>query len=370
MSTNMIGIINLIHETDELELLSSERCVASVPFGSRYRLIDFTLSSMVNSGISKVAVFAHTKYRSLMDHLGSGRDWDLNNRHSGLFVLPPVSSEIIETRRGDLFHFYQHRDFFQRSPLEYVLVTRSHIVANVDFDEVLHQHLATNADITLVTKRQSDLLGGNARKVMTDHDGRITALQESYGTMETDLVSMEMYVMRKDLLIDLVETSLAQGQDHLVRHAIMSRIGSLHVRAYEYNGYLGVVNTLPSYYQNSMNLLNQDVWKSLFFEPGPIFTKVKNEPPARYKSGARSSNSIIANGCVIEGTVENSILFRGVHIAPGAVVRNSIIMQNCTIGPNSTLDNAILDKDVRIDADREVRGASTLPFIAGKRKVI
>lgn len=370
MAKNMIGIINLIHESDELEVLSAERCVASVPFGSRYRLVDFVLSSMVNSGISKVAVFAHTKYRSLMDHLGSGRDWDLNSRHSGLFMLPPVSSDIIETRRGDLFHFYQHRDFFARSPLEYVLITRSHMIANVDFDDVLQQHIASEADISVVCKEQSNLLGGTARKVLINEEGRVTAMQEHYGTMDTNTVSMEMYVMRKDLLVDLVETSLAQGQDHLVRHAIMSRLDTLKVQSYMYNGYLGVVNSLASYYQNSMNLLNLDVWKNLFFEPGPIYTKVKNEPPARYREGSQVSGSMIANGCIIEGTVINSILFRGVHVAKGAVVRNSIVMQNGTIGENSTLEHVILDKDVRIEAGSEIRGASSLPYIAGKRKVI
>jgi glucose-1-phosphate adenylyltransferase len=167
-----------------------------------------------------------------------------------------------------------------------------------------------------------------------------------------------------------VETSLAQGQDHLVKHAIMSRLDKLNVRGYLYEGYLGIVNTITSYYLNSMELMKPDVWRELFFNPAPIYTKVKDEPPARYLEGAKTGNSLIANGCEIEGTVINSILFRGVKIEKGAVVRNSIIMQNGRVGENSSLDNVILDKEVIVEAGRDIRGVADSPFIAVKRKVI
>jgi glucose-1-phosphate adenylyltransferase len=370
MNLGVLGVINLIHESDEMEALTASRCLATVPFGARYRLIDFTLSSMVNSGITKVAVFAHTKYRSLMDHLGSGKHWDLHHRQSGLFTLPPVTDDVNDLRRGDLFHFYQNRDYFTRSSMEYVVIARSHMVCNVDFEPIVAEHKASGADITVVCKKQSDLLDGKARKVQVGPDRRIVAIQDHFGRMPSDIVSMEMYVMRTDLLLELVDTSLAQGQDHLVRHAIMSRIGELDIRCWLYEGYLGVVNTLSSYYQNSMRLLRPDVWRSLFFGPGPIYTKVKDEPPARYAEGAKASNSLIANGCIIEGTVVNSILFRGVHVRKGAVVRNSIVMQNGVIGEYGDIDRVILDKDVTIAPGRELRGAELSPFLAIKRKAI
>ncbi|KQO17621.1 glucose-1-phosphate adenylyltransferase subunit GlgD [Paenibacillus sp. Leaf72] len=369
MSNRIMGVINLIHESDELEHLTQSRCLATVPFGARYRLIDFILSSMVNSGINKVAVFAHTKYRSLMDHLGSGKYWDLNNRQSGLFILPPATDDLQEISRGDLYHFYQNRDYFNRSTTEYVVITRSHMVCNIDFNPIIDEHEARGADITIVCKKQHDL-AGKARKVKMSSDGRITSIQENYGRMLSDISSMEMYVMKKDLLMEIVETSLAQGQDHLVRHAIFSRLNKLRVYGHLYDGYLGVVNTLESYFTNSMNLLCPEVWKELFFQPGTIFTKVKDEPPARYLESSKVNNSLIANGCRIEGTVENSILFRGVHIGKGAVIRNSIIMQNGIIGENSLIQHSILDKDVRVDCNRDIRGAEKLPFLAGKRKTI
>ncbi|MFD1955899.1 glucose-1-phosphate adenylyltransferase subunit GlgD [Paenibacillus thailandensis] len=370
MKHKVMGVINLIHETDELERLTNGRCLATVPFGARYRLIDFILSSMVNSNISKVAIFAHTKYRSLMDHLGSGKNWDLDNRQSGLFILPPATDNIQELSRGDLYHFYQHRDLFARSSLEYVIIARSHMVCNLDFEAVVAAHEQRKADITIVCKQDAELHGGHARKVRVNEDGRITAIQEQYGRMNSDICSMEMYLMRKDLLMEIVETSLAQGKDHLVRHAIFSRLDNLHVSAFMHEGYLGVVNTLPSYYRNSMNLLVPDTWKELFFKPGPIYTKVKDEPPVQYDESSKVRNSLIANGCRIEGTVVNSILFRGVHVKKGAVVHNSIIMQNGTIGENSIVQHTILDKDVMVHPRRDIRGAENSPFVAGKRKVL
>ncbi|ALS28460.1 glucose-1-phosphate adenylyltransferase subunit GlgD [Paenibacillus cisolokensis] len=370
MNHSIMGVINLIHEPDEMERLTAVRCAATVPFGARYRLIDFVLSGMVNSGVSKVAVFAHTKYRSLMDHLESGRHWDLHHRQSGLFVLPPATGDIRELSRGDLYYFYQNRDYFDRTSSEYVIISRSHMVCNVDLQPALAAHKERGADITVVCKRMTDTMGGAARKVRLDGNGRIVAMQDHYGRMDSEIVSMEMYLMRKDLLLELVETSLAQGEDHLVRHAIMSRLRQLNVQAYMYDGYLGIVNTVESYFRNHMKLLNAEAQHELFSRPGPIFTKLKDEPPSRYLDNARVVNSLVADGCVIEGTVEDSVLFRGVKIGKGAVVRNSIVMQNSVIGEQAYLERCILDKDVRIASGRDIRGTEGAPFMAAKRKVV
>ncbi|MWC29258.1 glucose-1-phosphate adenylyltransferase subunit GlgD [Paenibacillus sp. MMS18-CY102] len=370
MKNKVMGVINLIHEPDELEILTAGRCPATVPFGGRYRLIDFMLSNMVNSGISRVAVFAHTKYRSLMDHLGSGKHWDLHNRQSGLFILPPSSDDQQELRRGDLYHMFQNRDYFTRSQQEFVVISRSHVICNIDLRPVIDFHERQDADITVVCKRQTDLIPGKSRKVELNSAGRVIGMQDHYGRMNSDLLSTEIYVMRREFLMELVETSLAQGQEHLVRHAIMSRLDRLNVYGYLFEGYLGMVNTLDSYYWNNMQMLRSDVWKEVFFRPGPIYTKVKDEPPARYLEGAKVTGSLIANGCVVEGMVINSVLFRGVKVRKGAIIRNSIVMQNGIIGENSVLDYAILDKDVVIDQGRDIRGAAGSPFLAGKRKVI
>jgi glucose-1-phosphate adenylyltransferase len=371
MKLPMLGVINLIHEADEMAHLTANRCLATVPFGGRYRLIDFTLSSMVNSGIPKVAVFAHTKFRSLMDHVGAGTYWDLHRRGNGLFVLPPSMEDQTDFGKGDLYHFYRHRDYFTRSsPQEYVVISRSHMVCNVDFAKVLDDHLQRKADITIVCK-QSDLPSpGLARKVLVNEAGRITEMQDHYGRLNSDIVSMEMYVLSKELLLDLVETSLARGQDHFVRHAVGSMLGHLRVNAYLHEGTLGVVNNIAGYYRHSMELLQPDIWNELFFNPGPIYTKIKDEPPTQYRRGADVTHSLIANGCDIEGTVHNSILFRGVKVCKGAIVRNSIVMQNGVVGENGSLENCILDKEVEIRPLQHLRGAENLPFLAIKRKII
>ena len=188
--------------------------------------------------------------------------------------------------------------------------------------------------------------------------------------MASQVYNMEMYLMKKDLLMDLVRTSLAKGQDHLVRHAIFSRLNELNVYGYKHDGFLACVNTITSYYQNSMKLLQPNVWRELFYEPGSIYTKVQDGAPARYLEGAIVEGSLIANGCVIEGTVRNSILFRGVHVAKDAIVEDSIIMQNGKIYPNSQVKCSILDKDVVIEAGRYVKGVETGPYLVGKRRVI
>jgi glucose-1-phosphate adenylyltransferase len=370
MKLPMMGVINLIHEVDEMGSLTANRCLATVPFGGRYRLIDFVLSSMVNSGIPKVAVFAHTKFRSLMDHLGSGSNWDLHRKQSGLFVLPPSMEDQTDFGKGDLYHFYRNRDYFARSPLDYVVISSSHMICNVDFAKVLDQHRETGADITLVCKSCPEGMPGLARKVKINEMGRIVEMQDHFGRLESEIVSMEMYVLSKDLLLDLVETSLAQGRDHFVRHTILTRLNQLHVNAYMHDGVLGVVNNIAAYYRHSMELLQPEVWKELFFQPGTIYTKVKDEPPTHYRNGADVTHSLIANGCDIEGTVYNSILFRGVKVGKEAVVRNSIVMQNGVIGKNSSLENCILDKEVEIRALQQLKGSTEMPFIALKRKVI
>lgn len=370
MKLPLMGVINLIHETEEMGALTAGRCLATVPFGGRYRLIDFVLSSMVNSGISNVSVFAHTKFRSLMDHLGSGSNWDLHRKQQGLFVLPPAMEDQTDFGKGDLYHFWRHRDYFKRSEHEYVVIARSHIVCNIDFGAVLAFHQARGADITVVCKRWPGARTGLVRKARLDESGRITEMQDHFGRLASEVVSMEMYVLGKELLVDLVETSLAQGKDHFVRHAVLSRLGDLNVSAYLHEGYLGVVNSIPAYYRHSMELLDQQVWKELFFEPGSVLTKVKDEPPTRYRSRAAVVQSLVANGCEIDGEVYNSILFRGVKIRKGAVVRNSIVMQNGIVGEGGMLENCILDKEAEIRPLQQLKGSPDMPFLAAKRHVI
>lgn len=367
----VMGVINLINEWEELEDLTQGRPLSSVPFAGRYRLIDFILSSMVNSRIYNIGVFAHTKFRSLMDHIGTGKDWDLARKRTGLYLLPPAGEEKQEIMKGDLYHFYNHRDFFHRASQQYVIIARGHMVCNIDLKAVVRHHMESGTDITMVYKEAPDVRISRVRRLQTDDSGRITDIQDYFGTMDSNKVSMEIFLMKKELLLDLVATTLAQGYDHFVRNAIMNNRERLHITGYAYDGYLGVVNTLPSYFQCSMDMLDPRIWKQLFFEKGSlIYTKVKDEPPSRYTHESRVRNALVANGCRIEGTVENSILFRGVQVHKEAVVRNSIVMQNGRIHSGARLENVILDKDVTIREGVGLQGHASAPFLAGKRKEI
>ncbi|ANE45576.1 glucose-1-phosphate adenylyltransferase [Paenibacillus swuensis] len=366
----IMGVINLVNEPDDLEELTYNRTIASVPFGGRYRLIDFALSNMVNSGLEDVAVFVHKKYRSLMDHLGSGQEWDLDRKRGGLFVLPPSIDEMRELMKGDLYNFYSHRDYFYRSNKPYVLISRSHIVCNIDYCEVLESHVSSGADITMVYKEISDEENSKFRRIETDENGRVTVMEEHTGRSRSNKVSMEMYLMSTSLLLDMIDTCLAQGYDYFVRDGIMKNLGKLKVHGHPFKGHLGIINTIQSYYANSMKLLDPRISKNLFFENGLIYTKVKDEPPAKYLDNANVTNSMIANGCIIEGHVENSILFRGVKVRKGAYVKNSIVLQNCVIDIGAHIEKAILDKDVFIQNGNVLQGDARAPFIAAKKKVI
>ncbi len=365
-----MGVINLINEVDYLEVLHRDRCVAAIPFGARYRLIDFMLSSMVNSGMSNIAVLAHEKYRALTDHLGSGKEWDLDRKRSGLFILPPNLDARREAARGDLYQFFCQRDYFHRSREDIVVIARSHMVCNIDLSKAVAAHLDGDADITMVYRRTDEETAAQCRRIRMDDAGRIVEMQDHNGRLSSNLIAMEIYIMHKSFLLELVETSLAQGYDHFVRDAVMKNIGRLHIQGYAYDGYLGVINTIQSYYQNSMKLLDPAAWQSLFYKPGLIYTKIKDEPPARYAAGSQVNNALIANGCVIEGTVENSILFRGVRVEPGAVVRNSIVMQNGIVGEQASVIGAVLDKDVRVGSGKLLQGDPSSPYLAAKRSVI
>lgn len=366
----VMGVINLVNEPDDLEELTYHRAISSVPFGGRYRLVDFILSSMVNSGIRNISIFAQSRYRSLMDHVGSGRSWDLARKRNGLFFLPPAMEDLQEMLKGDLFYFHKHKDYFYRSSADYVVISRSHMVCNIDLQQVVDYHRETKADITLVYKEDKTQFGAKCRRIQTNADGRVTMIQDHFGRSDSDKISMEIYVLRKELLLDLVETSLAQGYDHFVRNAILKNLGQLTVYGYAFKGYLGVINSIPGYFRHSMNLLDPEVYQQLFFQPAPILTKVKDEPPTRYTNRANVKNSLIANGCVIDGTVENCILFRGVKVHSGAVLKNSIVLQNGQIMERATLQNVILDKDVRISNDTILVGDTKAPYIAEKSKVI
>ncbi len=359
-----VGVINLDHELDQLKELTYFRCGAAVPFAGRYRLIDFALSNMMYGGVGDIALFVRRKYRSLMDHLGEGRPWDLDRKRGGLFILPPDWHDPTDTSLGDLQHIHNNMDFFHRSTGDVVVHTGTQHVNKVDYKDVYAYHLEKGADITVVYKKVDELRPehGACRRVEVDENGFVTDIHQDRSHTN---IYVETFIMSKELYLEQVNYCIAHGKSYFFRDVIQSNPNRLKIAGYEYKGYNAVINSVESYYRNSMDLLCPDNYQQLFRE-NPVQTKIKYEAPAKYLEGAKVSNSLVANGCVLGGEVENSILFRGVKVEKGARVVNSIILQKCTIEAGAVLENVILDKDVQISHNRTLIGDNKHPYVTAK----
>ena len=364
----LMGVINLDHELDLLNELTYFRCGAAVPFAGRYRLIDFVMSNMMHAGIQDIALFVRRKYRSLLDHLGEGGPWDLDRKRGGLFILPPDWNDPSDVSLGELQHIHNNQDFFERGSAEYVVHSGSQHVGTVDFCEAFDYHKRQGADITLIYTRAKELRPEHQSCVRLDVDDQ-GVVTDIHHELDHPNLYMDMFIMEKKLFLSLVNQCIAHQQTHFFRDAIQNRRNKLSIAAYEYKGYHAVINSLESYYRNSLELLEHDKFHSLFREQ-QIYTKIKYEVPAKYMETADVKNSLVANGCQIGGSVENSILFRGVQVKEGARVHNSIIMQKCVIEPGAVLENVILDKDVTISPDRKLQGDVKKPFVVAKDTVI
>ncbi len=328
----MLGIIDATTSFGGLQELTMVRSLAAVPYGGRYRLIDFALSNLVNSDVQSVAIFPKYQYRSLMDHLGSGKDWDLNRKRDGLFFFPPPFNTD-KDHLASVFHYMKfHKDYFYRSTQEYAVIVGSNTICNLNYKNVLKEHIETGADITRIFK------GGRP---------------------------LNMCILKTSLLMELIESP--NNDPNSTLSDILDRFArKLNVHHYEFSGYAVTIDTIQCYYKHSLDLLQPAIMKELFNPDNPIFTKVKDEPPTRYMSEAMVRNAQIANGSIIEGHVENSIIFRGVKIGKDAVVKNSIIMQKSQIEAGAYVDGAIIDKDVIIKKDVVITGDASSPVVIQK----
>ena len=372
-------VFSNIHDRNVPEL-TQKRTMASVPFGGRYRLVDFTLSNMVNADISKVGIITHYNYQSLMDHLGTGKDWDLARSSGGIKILPPfitaydntaTSVQPYSSRLEALMGAY---NFISRCDEDYMVLSDCDIVCNIDLRDVINYHVNKGADITIVTKNLylSTEVAKHCTIVESSADGRVTNLIHnpslSSGFMD---MCLNIFVLKTEYLRSIVIDSLARGYKSFTHDIIFRGKDNMNFMKYEYDGYFSAIGSLDSYYKSNMDLLKSEVRECIFgVKRRPIYTKVKNSPPAKYIGQGNASNSLVADGCVIEGTVENSILFRGVYVGKNTVIKNSIIMQNSSIGDDVNLNCVIADKNVVIKNGRTLSGHETHPFSIAKGMVI
>ena len=376
MSTAGI-IFSNVHDNNIPELTSA-RTIASVPFGCRYRFIDFTLSNMVNSEIYNISVITNNNYLSLMDHIGSGKDWDLARRSGGIKMLPPNvtvsynsrgnTSSRLEALKSVNYSLSKIKD-------EFVVLSDCDVICNIDLNDIIEYHAKNGADMTLAVKKMP-LTAEHARNnivINSNDEGRITDILTYPDNFSGDAeISLNMIVMRTDYLQRMINDSIAHNLTSLTRDVIAKNVDRCNFRVYRYDGFFANILSMKDYFKYSMELIkNDEARKSLFEEKNrPVLTKIRNSEPTYYSDTSIVKNSLIADGCVIEGTVENSILFRGVKVGRNTTVRNSILMQDTLLGEGAYLNCVISDKNVVVRDGVMLSGVESQPYYISKRKMI
>lgn len=374
---SVAGIIfSNIHD-ENISELTRIRSIASVPFGCRYRLIDFALSNMVNSNISNINVITNTNYNSLIDHLGSGKDWDLSRRSGGLKIFSPnrlaqKTNIGYETRLGALRTLSA---VIERMTDDYVVISDCDVICNIDFGKIVSEHEKSGADMTLIVKKITVDRETAQRNsfVRSDEDGRITdILVHPTDFSGTGDMILNMIVMSRRYLYDIVCDAQVHNYTSISVDIIARYMKVKNYRIYRCDGHFACISSLEHYFAENMALLSdKKLYSELFeVENRPIYTKVRNSAPTYYAKGSCVKNSLCADGCVIEGEVENCILFRGVKIGKGAKVKNSILFQDVYVGNGAQLNCVIADKNVGIRDGRVLSGCETLPYYIEKGKMI
>lgn len=377
-STDVIGIIFPNSYDALIPELVSVRLMASIPFASRYRIIDFILSSMTHSGIDNISVVVNKNYHSLMDHLGSGREWDLVRKNGGLHIFPPFAEKQVGGpyvgRAGALANLL---DFLKSQKEKYVIMADTNIVVNFDFNAMLQAHMDSGADLTIAYNEQElpkELLDYQTSDQIFYYtfdieEGRIRKVSINPKTEGVQNTAMNIFVIGRELLIDLVSTAYMEGKSFFMRDVIMPQLGKLNVQAYKYTGYVARICGMKSYFEENMKLLD-DYNLDALFASAPIYTKIRGDNPTHYKDGAKVKNMMMADGCVIEGEVENSVIFRGVTVGKGAKIKNCILMQDTVVEAGANVEYLITDKNVTITAGKEMKGTDTFPVYIEKYKTV
>jgi glucose-1-phosphate adenylyltransferase len=369
-----IGLITTNYDSGRLGKLTAERPVAAVPFGSRYRLLDFALSNLVNSGMRTVGLITPYLYRPLVDHIGAGREWFLDRKRGGLFILPGSNYGLKNmTAKYLLKDLFKNRPFFTYAQEECVVFSAANQVWNMNYQEALENHVQRNADITLFYREEKE----SRRRhdgffvILKDKDDKVKDLQpgSALSARETRRLFLDCFIIRRELLLSLMDWYKTMEYADL-QDIIAENLGHLRVFGHAFPGYFRRIETIEDYYASNMDCLSPDLQHELFYGENSIHTKVKDNLPARYGPQAQVKNSLIASGCFIEGTVENSILFRKVHIKKGALVRGSVIMQGGQIGEDAFVEKVICDKHAKVENEGLLKGRLSAPVIVGKECVV
>ncbi len=376
---DVMGIVYTSKDDLTLRELTSQRAVAAIPVACRYRIIDFILSSLVNSNIRNVGIIAQKNYHSLMDHLDTGKDWDLHTRNNGLFILPPfLTRENGGEYSGVLDALRANFDYLRNSRQEYVILTNSDYVMNTSFEPMIQQHIKSSADITLMYKKATPEITEFSSSSKNNHcylqvgeDKVVTDIEINPNAASYENLYLNVMLIKRTMLIYIVDQVFSHGSHDLYADVLRPFItaGTLKVMGYEEKAYYRRIETIRGYFNFNMNLLKPGVREELF-GANPVYTKTRDSVPTIYRSNAKVKNSLVADGCVIDGTVENCVLFRGVHVAKGARLKNCVIMQDGYIEDDVELENVIFDKAVTIRSHSRLVGPSQYPIVIGKNTTL
>lgn len=372
MKMDAMGII--LSKEEKIPPITDIRSPLALPISGRYRLIDFLLSDMSNAGITNVGVVTSSNYSSLMDHIKSGSPWDLDRKKQGLNILPPNLRRVQEGGlKGNIDLLAGVYDYIRRSHQTYVILSLGTHIYNINYEAVVEEHINRQADITVLYKDMTGLEESELSRftlLELDHDKRVIDMEIKPYYPKSAITGMDVYVMEKELLLSIIDECNARGDHDFIKDAVLKKLSALMVYGYEFTGYTDRIDSLKSYYKNNMLFLNKEIREDLLNPKNPVYTKFKDQSPTKYGDGAKVENSLISDGCVIEGTVINSVLSRGVVIQKGAVVKNSIIMQDSVIEEDVCLDHIVFDKEVYITKGKKLVGQEAYPLAISKGSII
>lgn len=365
-NANALGVIFANSYDNLVPELVAERTMASIPFAGRYRMIDFVLSNMANAGVDNVSVIVRKNYHSLMDHLGAGREWDLTRKRGGLNIVPPFAERSIKLYSGRVDALASVLNWLKDQKERYVILSDSNIAMNFDFNKLIEAHVKSGADVTMVYNRGEIPDGARTDNYTIRIDnGRVAELLSNDYRPGVQNLSMNLYIIERESLIQLVRDASVRGLVYFERDILARNLSLLNIQAYEFDGYVARISDMKSYFDENMRLL-QDGSMDALFGPAPIYTKIRDDNPTRYVAGSSVKNSLLADGCVIEGTVENCVLFRGCQVKKGAVVKNCVLMQDTVVETDCGVEYVVTDKNVHITAGKKLAGTDTFPVFVAK----
>lgn len=354
---------------EQLRELTAARAAGSIPFVGRYRLIDFPLSNMVHAGITKVGVLTKNNYQSLMDHIGSGKAWDLSRKNEGLYILSPYG--VLDAQyAGRVASLAGIASFLRGSTEDYVVMSDCHVVGNIDYDRLIEAHIASGADVTIAYQTGEALELPDNLVLGLNKQGRVTELLLGSRPAGSCHYGIGLYVVGRDWLLEMVADAKSRNRMHFERDILQQHVDDRVICGYEVPEYTMAITSLGRYYQANMAALDPAVRERLFLPARPIYTKVRDRCPAIYGLSADASESLVADGSRIDGTVRHSILFRDVRVEKGAVVENCVVMQGSVIGAGARISGVVLDKNVTVQENRILQGAASYPIFVAKGSTI